>query len=122
MELFAILGMGAIYIVYRRQHHLEEAGSLAILAGFLLNPHSMLYDAAFCFAVVMLLRRAELLPTPDLTLGCLMLTLFVAGAISWPADSASLYPIPPLAAWALVVFALIALAPVYRDRLQPVPS
>jgi hypothetical protein len=121
MELFAILGMGVIYIVYRRQKRLEEAASLAILAGFLLNPHSMLYDAAFCFAVVMLLRRAEFLPMPDLTLGCLMLTLFVAGALSWPLNRAFVYPFPPLAAWALVVFALVALAPVYQDRQQQAP-
>ena len=97
---------------------IEIATAFAILVGFLLNPHSLLYDWGVAFVALYLFRRSPLVQGPyaDFGIGLLGISLFVAGQLAWHWPSLT---VNPLTVWALaVVISLLALSFVVKSREQ----
>jgi hypothetical protein len=118
MELFAALGIGVVLLVNRLSSCLEAAAALALLAGFLLNPHSLLYDAGVCFGVILMLRRLQTGlddERSDWLAGGVLLTLFVAGDWTWRLRG-HIDAVPPLTVWAVLAFGAITALAFYLER------
>lgn len=127
-----VVGGLAVWLAARRVQSrlgLEVATAFAILMGFLLNPHSLLYDWGIAFVAILLLRRSSLVREPyaDVVIGVLGVSLFLFGQWAWRSSFGSPL-INPLTGWALAVN-LVLLALTFHPGLartrspatEPVP-
>jgi len=106
------LAMATVNLAHDRAG-VAMAAAFAVLAGLLLNPHSLLYEWGLAFLVVLLIRRGLRLPAPaaDVVAGLLVVSLFFLG--QWEVRDPV---IRPLTAWALAVAAAVALYVVLQPR------
>jgi hypothetical protein len=83
--------------------------ALAILLGYLLNPHSLFWDWGTAFVAIMLLRRSGLIPEPysDFSFGLLAISLVLAGNMAWETRHETGQYLRPLTAWTIVMSCVI---------------
>jgi hypothetical protein len=107
VALFGLL-LGMVRFVNLRLG-LEVGTAFALLTGFLINPHSLLYDWAIGFVAIYLLRRANLVPPhlADFACGLLAISLFAAGQLGWHSVSetfeTSSLAVNPVTVWAIAI-------------------
>ena len=88
---------------------IEVGTAFALLTGFLINPHSLLYDWAIGFVAIFLLRRAGFVPPhfADFACGVLAISLFAAGQLGWHSVSetyeTSSLAVNPVTVWAIAI-------------------
>jgi hypothetical protein len=107
---------------------LEVGIAFALLTGFLINPHSLLYDWGIAFVAIYLIRRADLTPShlADFSAGLLVVSLFAAGQLAWYGVSetyeTSSLAVNPVTVWAILmdlgILALTARAVLSERRRQ----
>lgn len=110
VAVLAVLGSALFLVARRVQSRLgvEIAVAFSILVGFLLNPHSLLYDWGVAFVALYLLRRSPLVQGPyvDFSMGLLGISLFVAGQLAWHWASLNAV-VNAMTIWALAVSAVV---------------
>jgi len=88
----------------RKNLGLHASIAFAVTLGCLVNPHSLLYDWGTAFVIVFLVRKAiHLSDIPaDFLSGLFMISLFVAGQLTWHYRTHD-FGIQPLTAWGILV-------------------
>ncbi len=106
-----LLALVALCHFVERGAGLEAAAAVAVCGSLLANPHSLLYDWGPGFAVILLVRRSARLGalSTDLGAGILMVSMFVAGEVSWSLSDRDA-TVRPLLLWGLATFALLGVA------------
>jgi hypothetical protein len=105
--LFGLL-LAAVRLVNARLG-LEVGMAFALLTGFLINPHSLLYDWGIAFVAIYLIRLAALTPSHlgDFSAGLLVISLFAAGQLAWYGVSetyeTSSLAVNPVTVWAILM-------------------
>jgi hypothetical protein len=105
--LFGLL-LTAVRLVNARLG-LEVGMAFALLTGFLINPHSLLYDWGIAFVAIYLIRLATLTPPhlADFWAGLLVISLFAAGQLAWYGVSetyeTSSLAVNPVTVWAILM-------------------
>lgn len=108
-----VIGAMALVQVLRQRGGAAAAAAVAVLAGALLNPHSLVYEWGTAFVAVLLIRRslADDALWADSACGLLLLSLYLLG--NWDLHDP---PAQPLTAWALATGAGFSLFTFWRSR------
>jgi hypothetical protein len=95
--------------------------AFAVLAGYLLNPHSLFYDWGTAFVAIMLLRKSDLVSDrfADLVFGLVFISLFVTGQRTWELRHEGGDFLRPLTGWSIAASIGLLLLAVQRwDRFR----